>query len=37
LLARRGEIDASIPQQAIDKYNLLDVLAADPGQGMGDA
>ena len=37
LLARRGEIDADIPRQAIEKYNLLDVLAADPGQGMGDA
>jgi len=37
MLAGRGEIDAGIPQQAIDKYDLLDVLAADPGQGMGDA
>lgn len=37
MLAGRGEINAGIPQQAIDKYDLLDVLAADPGQGMGDA
>ena len=37
LLAANGEIESGIPQQAIDKYDLLDVLAADPGQGMGDA
>jgi pyruvate dehydrogenase E1 component len=37
LLAQRGEIDADIPVQAIAKYDLLNVKAADPGTGMGDA
>ena len=31
LLAKRGEIDASIPQQAAEKYRLLDVNAGTSG------
>jgi hypothetical protein len=37
LLARRGEVDPSLPRQAIDKYQLLDVRAADPGSGLGES
>ena len=37
MLARRGEVDADAPRQAFERYQLGDVRAADPGQGMGDA
>jgi pyruvate dehydrogenase E1 component len=37
LLARSGEVDRSLPRQAIDKYQLLDVRAADPGSGLGES
>ncbi len=37
LLVKRGEVDASLPKQAFDRYRLDDVRAADPGAGMGDA
>jgi pyruvate dehydrogenase E1 component len=37
LLAQRGEIDRDAPAKAITRYGLLDVRAADPGAGMGDA
>jgi pyruvate dehydrogenase E1 component len=37
VLARRGEVDRAAPAQAIERFALLDVTAADPGQGMGDA
>ena len=37
MLARRGEVDADFPRQAFERYQLGDVRAADPGQGMGDA
>jgi pyruvate dehydrogenase E1 component len=37
MLAKRGEVDSSVPAQAIAKYDLLNVKAADPGTGMGDA
>ena len=36
-LARRGEVDAGVPLQAIEKYALLDVTAADPGSGLGES
>ena len=36
-LARRGEVDADRPRQAIEKYDLLDVSAADPGSGLGES
>ncbi len=36
-LAREGRIDRSVLKQAIDRYNLLDVAAADPGVAGGDA
>ena len=36
-LAERGEVDASVPAAAIEKYQLLDVTAAEAGLGMGDA
>jgi pyruvate dehydrogenase E1 component len=36
-LAKAGTIDRSLPGKAIAKYDLLDVRAADPGAGMGDA
>ena len=36
-LARRGEVDADLPGKAIEKYQLLDVRAADPGLSMGDS
>ena len=37
MLARRGEVDADLPRQAFERYQLDDVRAADPGPGMGDA
>ncbi|MCU0265151.1 MAG: pyruvate dehydrogenase (acetyl-transferring), homodimeric type [Actinomycetia bacterium] len=37
VLAQRGEVDRAAPAQAIERFALLDVTAADPGQGMGDA
>lgn len=36
-LARDGKIDRSALKQAIDRYQLLDVAAADPGAAGGDA
>ena len=36
-LAREGKIDRSALKQAIDRYQLLDVAAADPGPAGGDA
>ena len=36
-LARRGEVERTVLQEAINKYQLLDVTAAEAGQGMGDA
>jgi pyruvate dehydrogenase E1 component len=36
-LVKRGEVDASLPKQAFDRYRVEDVRAADPGAGMGDA
>jgi len=36
-LARRGEIAASEVSDAVARYRLTDVSAADPGLGMGDA
>ena len=36
-LVRRGELDAAVPAQALEKYQLLDVTAADPGLSMGEA
>ncbi|MFJ7899202.1 pyruvate dehydrogenase (acetyl-transferring), homodimeric type [Streptomyces sp. NPDC096198] len=36
-LARAGRLDRSVLKQAIDRYRLLDVTAADPGAAGGDA
>jgi pyruvate dehydrogenase E1 component len=36
-LAAAGQVDTDAPARAIAKYDLLDVRAADPGVGMGDA
>ncbi|MFD8938543.1 pyruvate dehydrogenase (acetyl-transferring), homodimeric type [Streptomyces sp. NPDC059578] len=36
-LAREGKVDRSVLKQAIDRYQLLDVAAADPGAAGGDA
>ncbi|MBL1067634.1 pyruvate dehydrogenase (acetyl-transferring), homodimeric type [Streptomyces sp. 7-21] len=36
-LAREGKVDRSVLKQAIDRYQLLDVTAADPGTAGGDA
>ncbi len=36
-LARRGEVDASAPAQAVERYRLLDVNAGTPGTAGGDA
>jgi pyruvate dehydrogenase E1 component len=36
-LAREGKLDRSVLKQAIDRYQLLDVTAADPGAAGGDA
>ncbi len=37
LLAGRGEIPAGVPQQAVEKYQLLDVRAGTTGTAGGDA
>ena len=36
-LAKEGKIDRSLLKQAIDRYQLLDASAADPGAAGGDA
>ncbi|MEC4573610.1 pyruvate dehydrogenase (acetyl-transferring), homodimeric type [Streptomyces virginiae] len=36
-LAKAGKVDRSALKQAVDKYRLLDVAAADPGAAGGDA
>ncbi|MCF3963456.1 pyruvate dehydrogenase (acetyl-transferring), homodimeric type [Streptomyces fuscigenes] len=36
-LAKDGKVDRSAPKQALDRYRLLDVAAADPGVAGGDA
>jgi pyruvate dehydrogenase E1 component len=36
-LAKDGKVDRSLLKQAIDRYQLLDVAAADPGPAGGDA
>ncbi|MFR9675037.1 pyruvate dehydrogenase (acetyl-transferring), homodimeric type [Streptomyces sp. TR06-5] len=36
-LAREGRVDRSALKQALDRYQLLDVAAADPGAAGGDA
>ncbi|MQY11320.1 Pyruvate dehydrogenase E1 component [Streptomyces sp. RB5] len=36
-LAREGRIDRAVLKMAIDRYQLLDVTAADPGPASGDA
>ena len=36
-LAREGHLDRSVLKQAVDRYQLLDVTAADPGPAGGDA
>ena len=36
-LAAEGKVDRSVLKQAIDRYQLLDVAAADPGAAGGDA
>ncbi|MGP4110511.1 pyruvate dehydrogenase (acetyl-transferring), homodimeric type [Streptomyces sp. 4N509B] len=36
-LAKDGRIDRSVLKQALDRYQLLDVAAADPGPAGGDA
>ncbi|WP_030761319.1 pyruvate dehydrogenase (acetyl-transferring), homodimeric type [Streptomyces sp. NRRL F-2664] len=36
-LAKAGKVDRSVLKQAVDKYRLLDVAAADPGAAGGDA
>ncbi|MFG2533413.1 pyruvate dehydrogenase (acetyl-transferring), homodimeric type [Streptomyces sp. NPDC048516] len=36
-LAREGKVDRSLLKQAIDRYQLLDVTAADAGEAGGDA
>jgi pyruvate dehydrogenase E1 component len=37
LLAKRGVVDAGAPLAALEKYQLLDVTAADPGSGLGES
>ncbi len=37
MLARRGEVDANAPKEAIEKYRLLDVNAGTTGNAGGDA
>ncbi len=37
MLAARGEIDASVPAQAAEKYRLLDVTAGDSGNAGGES
>ena len=36
-LAKNGQVDASVPKQAADKYKLLDVTAGASGNAGGDA
>ena len=36
-LAKQGKIERSVLKDAIDRYQLLDVAAADPGAAGGDA
>jgi pyruvate dehydrogenase E1 component len=36
-LAKAGKVDRSVLKQAVDRYQLLDVAAADPGAAGGDA
>jgi pyruvate dehydrogenase E1 component len=36
-LVKRGEVKPEAPRQAIEKYQLLDVSAADAGSGAGDS
>ena len=36
-LAKDGKVDRSALKQAMDRYQLLDVAAADPGAAGGDA
>jgi pyruvate dehydrogenase E1 component len=36
-LAKLGKVDRSVLKQAVDRYKLLDVRAADPGTAGGDA
>ncbi|WP_367136929.1 MULTISPECIES: pyruvate dehydrogenase (acetyl-transferring), homodimeric type [Streptomyces] len=36
-LAKQGKVDRSALKQAVDRYQLLDVTAADPGAAGGDA
>ncbi|MDI5961516.1 pyruvate dehydrogenase (acetyl-transferring), homodimeric type [Streptantibioticus silvisoli] len=36
-LSKEGKVDRSVLKQAIDRYQLLDVTAADPGAAGGDA
>ncbi|MEU5192396.1 pyruvate dehydrogenase (acetyl-transferring), homodimeric type [Streptomyces klenkii] len=36
-LAKQGKVDRSVLKQAVDRYQLLDVTAADPGAAGGDA
>ncbi|NUS13709.1 MAG: pyruvate dehydrogenase (acetyl-transferring), homodimeric type [Streptomyces sp.] len=36
-LARDGKVDRSVLKQAVDRYQLLDVAAAEPGAAGGDA
>ena len=36
-LVERGEVDAQIPAQAIERYRLLDVTAGTSGTAGGDA
>jgi pyruvate dehydrogenase E1 component len=37
MLARRGEVDAQAPAQAIEKYRLLNVNAGTTGNAGGDS
>ena len=37
MLVERGELDASYPKKAAEKYNLLDVRAGTSGNAGGDA
>jgi pyruvate dehydrogenase E1 component len=37
MLARRGEVDADAPREAIEKYRLLDVNAGTTGNAGGDS
>jgi pyruvate dehydrogenase E1 component len=37
MLARRGEIDASVARKAAEKYRLLDVTAGTSGNAGGES